>query len=845
MGQKVISKKNKKKIKIGKASSRQFNTSILRIIFYVCLLALLAYPPFFRGMYFENEMLPNIVATSLVFILWVIIKLVKNEPVIIGKLDYGILSLAGAYFISTLFAVNVRTSIYEVLKYLDFAFIYLMVSRIVKTKKEVWILLNILVLSSVGVALIGLGSAAGIINYNGSWVGGRINSTFQYPNTTASFLMAFLFVNLALLSDAKNRYLKAFYGVLAFTQFYAFIFTLSRGAWVMFFIFGMLLMLLMPKGKKFEVALYFTGIVIASILPIVKFNSTVNGQMPSKLVIWYIVGTVLSLILTYLISFIIKAINEIKIKTSIMITAAVIAIAIIFIAGDIVFTAQVPLSLNHGANEADSGKTVTRFINNIDPGRQYVLKYTVKAQNTGNKDWAYGIIIDSRNENDQSQKLKEFYDKNSFSGEKTIEFKTLSDTKRLAISFTNNFKDTSVTFDKAEIYPKNNPQDVQNIILKYKYLPENIASRIQDINFTTQSSSQRMQFYKDGLKIFKAYPLFGAGGGAWTTLYFKYQSYLYWTTQTHSYFMQVLLDTGLIGFAALIFLLIALLMTIIRVYKSDLDINERVYFAAVVTAIVSIFAHAAMDFDLSLAAVSISLWALIGLIRAMDLEKCEKADILSTKRINNALTKNNYINYGILSIAIIVMFLSASFSTALSYAQNGDSDIKAKNIAKAEADFKNAVSYDPWNAKYRMAYGQILLNIGNQTRDFEKIKKAEDEIKKAADLEPYNFQINAQVGAFYLSHGQIDKGIQYVKKAVDVQPLRPENYQQLADAYNKVGMFYLQKGDKERAKEYLKKAVDVGKMYNKVNSKSLEPNPMMDQTKKIIEDSNKALEGIH
>ncbi len=109
-----------------------------------------------------------------------------------------------------------------------------MVSRLANAKKKTWILLNVLVLSSFGVALVGLLSAAGYVNYNGSWVGGRINSTFQYANTAASFLMAFLFVNFALISYTGNRYLKALYGVEAFMQLYAYVFTLSRGAWVMF-----------------------------------------------------------------------------------------------------------------------------------------------------------------------------------------------------------------------------------------------------------------------------------------------------------------------------------------------------------------------------------------------------------------------------------------------------------------------------------------------------------------------------------------------------------------------------------------------------------------------------------
>ncbi|AIS51839.1 tetratricopeptide repeat/O-antigen ligase [Thermoanaerobacter kivui] len=828
MAQKVAVKKGKTLKKQTKKTYRSFAS--LDTIFYILLLVLVFYPPFFRGMYFEKEMFPTIALTSAVFIIWAIFKIVQKEPIISTTLDYAALSLVVAYIISSFFAVNIRASIGEVLRYFDYLFMYFMVSRTVKDNKKIFMLLNVLVLSSFVVAVVGLGSSVNLIHYNGSWVGGRINSTFQYPNTTASFLMAFFLVNLALISYTDNKYLKAIYGVTAYTQFYAYVFTLSRGAWLMLPFLGIILMFLMPRGKRIEPFMYFVGVLIASALPIVKFNSAVASGVALNLIKWYLIGVFASLIVTYAISFFVSVVNKINVKVGIAIAAAIGIF--VLAAGYIIFTTQVPLTLKHDVEEPDSIKSVTRFVS-AEPDRVYVLKYDVVAKNSSNKDWAYGIIINSRNENDQAIKIAEFYDKDNFIGEKTIEFSTLKDTKRLAITFVNNFRNTSVTFTKAQIYPKNAPYEVQNIMLKYKYLPEDIASRVQDIDFTSRSSSQRMQFYKDGFKIFKDYPIFGAGGGAWASLYFKYQSYLYWTTQTHNYFMQVLLDTGIIGAIAIMFLLLSLFRGMYRVYKGYLEEKDRILISAVITAIVSLYAHAAMDFDLSLSAVSIALWALIGVINSLDILKVK----VKNKKI--------YLNYLAIVVAFVVMFMSTSMSVALSYAVKGDNFLRQQNLILAEQNYEKAVSYDPWNAKYRMTYGQILTALGDQLKDAVKLQKAMFEEEKAVQLEPFNSQLNAQLGAFYLAHGQIDLGLKYVLKAVEVQPLRPENYQQLADAYNKVGMYYLNNGDKEKAKEFLQKAVDVQKMFDKANSKSLEPKPMTEMTKQIIEESQKTLQEIH
>jgi len=155
MAQKVAAKKGKTIKKQAKNVSR----SLIGIdtVFYILLLILVFYPPFFRGMYFEKEMFPTIALTSAVFIIWVSFKIVKKEPIVSTILDYAALSLVGAYIISTFFAVNIRASIGEVLRYFDYLFIYFMASRTVRDNKKIFMLLNVLVLSSFVVAIVGLG----------------------------------------------------------------------------------------------------------------------------------------------------------------------------------------------------------------------------------------------------------------------------------------------------------------------------------------------------------------------------------------------------------------------------------------------------------------------------------------------------------------------------------------------------------------------------------------------------------------------------------------------------------------------------------------------------------------
>lgn len=45
-------------------------------------------------------------------------------------------------------------------------------------------------------------------------------------------------------------------------------------------------------------------------------------------------------------------------------------------------------------------------------------------------------------------------------------------------------------------------------------LPDNMETRLENINFQQHSVLERITFYKDAVKVVKDYPILGAGGGA-------------------------------------------------------------------------------------------------------------------------------------------------------------------------------------------------------------------------------------------------------------------------------------------------------------------------------------------
>lgn len=88
-----------------------------------------------------------------------------------------------------------------------------------------------------------------------------------------------------------------------------------------------------------------------------------------------------------------------------------------------------------------------------------------------------------------------------------------------------------------------------------------------------------MTFYKDAVKVLKDYPIIGAGGGAWASIFEKYQNNPYSSRQAHSFVMQYLVETGLLGFIIFVAFLIFIFYKYIRGYIKAGEQERDSYFA--------------------------------------------------------------------------------------------------------------------------------------------------------------------------------------------------------------------------------------------------------------------------
>lgn len=262
-------------------------------------------------------------------------------------------------------------------------------------------------------------------------------------------------------------------------------------------------------------------------------------------------------------------------------------------------------------------------------------------------------------------------------------------------------------------------------------LPDYIKQRIENINFAQHSVLERETFYKDSMKLFKDYPIIGAGGGAWAALYEKYQNNPYVSRQTHNFFIQYLLESGILGLFILCGLLIYIFILYFRQFKLSPNFDEsgkHLYYILVT----SILIHSVIDFDMSYvflgSLVFISLGAMIS----------GNPILVKWTALNNYKLK--WVYPSLLLIVSLLMFINSSkmlvansqFNQAVAAAQN------QKNMNEIFTPLNKALEQHQNHPDYAGFKIDILLQAFNQSKDEKFYKEATTLIQQTLQMEPHN-----------------------------------------------------------------------------------------------------------
>ncbi|WP_054942201.1 O-antigen ligase family protein [Paenibacillus ihuae] len=280
-------------------------------------------------------------------------------------------------------------------------------------------------------------------------------------------------------------------------------------------------------------------------------------------------------------------------------------------------------------------------------------------------------------------------------------------------------------------------------------LPANIETRLENINFKQHSVLERFTFYKDALKVVKDYPILGAGGGGWASLYEHYQNNPYTSRQAHNFFLQYLIEVGIVGFIVFIGFIGYIFYKYIRGYlKRDKDDFANGYFFYIIT--LSILVHSLLDFNLSYAFMGILVFlSLAGMSVAMDSRTLRRNWNKSSLRIGY---------FAILAAGtLFLLFLT------IGYLGSSNAAMKAKNLIgvsqsyeEIKAPLVEALKDRPFHPESALYLSSMDQQVFNQTKDEQYLEEAYSVVSRAVEDEPYNKELLKQLVGYYDLKGQGD-----------------------------------------------------------------------------------------
>lgn len=776
----------------------QHNNAII-LIFAILISAFMIITPFYRGLFFRVNYVPAIIILSAIFLAYILYNLKNKTPMLNTYMDLAVLSIPIVYAISLIFAANTKDAFDTLLIYTSYFIIYKITHSLIRSNiKNKDIFVNVIIASTFLLSLTGMLHISGTLKLQGVYESKRLFGLYQYPNTTASVLGVGIILALNSLINTNNKNFKALYQGILTALISSFIFTLSRGGYLV--LAGVLLLnfLLIDARSKLQFILsVFISFASSSIL-IYKFYTLAEEELKT-VGNHYFISMIISAALIYFIFFVIDKI-KISLSDRNINIALISLLAVFIIASAFLFTIKEPLEyiVEHKAEEEKSWKNKSITIDEVEPNTDYTVEFNVKS--TLESPHSYGIIIRGYNkENEHTEILKLFEPAGPEFTHKSFDFTTLEDTEKI-IFLLYNYETDSYTVYK-DVILKGSGGNVARKMDKLKYVPDAIENRLKDIKTESSSVYLRIYFAKDGLKILKDYPIAGAGGGAWKNLYRQYQSIPYNTTETHNFYVQYATEVGVLGLIALGGVIILLL---IGMFKSIIDKSNYlpIYLAAVL-----LLAHSALDFNLSLAAVGYLLWMLIGILNSHE----------GIKAIDKPILR--YSKYALLVLSMLALFSSASIYYGLKLGAQAVNHAKEKDIDKAITLFEKAAKFDRYNTAYRYDLSQIMNNELRKSKDkkyYDGFMKQLSMIKK---YEPYNYDNATTICSMLLAIGKLEEASALADEWVLNSPMVVPPYNMKIDANYQIARYHLEKEEIEQAHPYLEKVMEAEKQMEATNDK--------------------------
>lgn len=150
----------------------------------------------------------------------------------------------------------------------------------------------------------------------------------------------------------------------------------------------------------------------------------------------------------------------------------------------------------------------------------------------------------------------------------------------------------------------------EKVRLGYLLLPEFAANRIQGL-WANQNAIQRVEFWRDGLKIYQESPIIGNGLGCVEGMVTQVQSFYYASRYVHNHYIQVLAEMGIPGLLVFLTMLGSSAVMLLRRRREG---EEDLLLSTLLACLVMLALHGAVEAVWSISAYQALALLLLGVM---------------------------------------------------------------------------------------------------------------------------------------------------------------------------------------------------------------------------------------
>ena len=555
-----------------------------------------------KGGFYISDMDLIFITVIFITIIYITLKIIEKN----FRLNTGIVLLIGlyvAYMLPVIFrkAADSNYAIWEAFKYLELLCIYTVVSNSSVSKRfEVILIITGIVIGIFGIDQISSRFLAPMLSgLNSGYLStylDRLSSTIQYANTAGIILtVSFLVCNKKLYEyidkiqndyNMKNVTITKYLFYAASFLFLCTILTQSRAV-VALLIIGMISVLVVNRKSK-NIFFYLLIDIVIGLLSFIT-TSIIDKYIYSDYIFIYLIVALFIAFLSIIFNILLlKVIMNIKIwykleNTKSIISSKNVIICLIIIIAYFIIALNLTGSITLEANSKDY--TYSKKIDLTNIGSMQSVEIHVKDLLEKSK---YKLELCEVFTDNTEKILAEFNEFGSSDGIFSKKFNVDENVKNLL--FKVNVEEGKIDISKINY----NGNDLK---LNYILIPNSLIERMKEESIDSTSFKVRIEYIKDAFKIFNTSKVVGRGGEAFRLLYKEVQTGNYISTEVHSSFIQILIESGIIGFVFIISFCVYsiikgkkdeyLIIFIIFIFHSCFDLNFSYMISLMIFGIVA------------------------------------------------------------------------------------------------------------------------------------------------------------------------------------------------------------------------------------------------------------------